>query len=191
MIKIYKAYCIHTHKVYIGQTSRNLAVRISEHANGKNKQSRLYEAICKYGLESFEWEVLEECSTLEDANRREVELIAEYNSFNKGYNSHKGGRAGGALSPEGMSRRQASREANGGYTSVSLRQKANNVAKDPEVRSKISNSVKQLWEDPSYRDRMLTHNAKMTAEVECPHCGKVGNRLILHRWHFDRCKFKK
>jgi hypothetical protein len=27
-------------------------------------------------------------------------------------------------------------------------------------------------------------------EVTCPHCGKTGTKLIMARWHFDRCKFK-
>ena len=191
MIKLYKAYCTISEKVYIGQTSRSLSVRIREHVTGKNKQSRLYEAILKYGLDSFEWEVVHVCSSLEEANQIEVELIEYYNSFNKGYNSHKGGRAGGALSPEGMRRRQASRQLNGGYTSVSQKQSEDNVAKRPEVREKISNKIKMLWEDGSYRNKRLAHNKKMTAEVVCPHCSKVGSRLILHRWHFNRCKFKK
>ena len=26
--------------------------------------------------------------------------------------------------------------------------------------------------------------------VECPHCGKVGNKPNLTRWHFDNCKLK-
>jgi len=26
--------------------------------------------------------------------------------------------------------------------------------------------------------------------VICPHCGKSGNTMIMHRWHFDNCKFK-
>jgi len=190
VIKIYKAISSTTGKVYIGQTSRSLNKRIQEHATGKNKQSRLYEAILKYGLEDFTWTVLYTCTTREEANEKEIELIAEYNSYNKGYNSHKGGRAGGALSEEGMRRRQKSRYENGGYQSVSERQATNNVAKQPEVRKKISDKVKDLWTDESYRNRMLAQNARMTTEVECPHCGKVGSRLILHRWHFDRCKFK-
>lgn len=23
----------------------------------------------------------------------------------------------------------------------------------------------------------------------CPHCGKEGNNVVMHRWHFDNCKF--
>lgn len=27
-------------------------------------------------------------------------------------------------------------------------------------------------------------------EVTCPHCGKVGAKMIMARWHFDNCKSK-
>jgi len=27
------------------------------------------------------------------------------------------------------------------------------------------------------------------AKATCPHCGKEGTKLILSRWHFDKCKF--
>ena len=27
-------------------------------------------------------------------------------------------------------------------------------------------------------------------KVECPHCGKIGNRGAMKRWHFDNCKKK-
>ena len=30
-----------------------------------------------------------------------------------------------------------------------------------------------------------------TAElVTCPHCGKVGGKPAMHRWHFDSCKVR-
>ena len=25
-------------------------------------------------------------------------------------------------------------------------------------------------------------------KVECPHCGKIGNSMVMPRWHFDNCK---
>jgi hypothetical protein len=24
----------------------------------------------------------------------------------------------------------------------------------------------------------------------CPHCGKEGQNIVMHRWHFDNCKLK-
>ena len=28
---------------------------------------------------------------------------------------------------------------------------------------------------------------RMQDEVECPHCGKIGQRIAMLRWHFDNC----
>lgn len=28
-------------------------------------------------------------------------------------------------------------------------------------------------------------------EVVCPHCGKCGHRIVMGRWHFDKCKERK
>jgi DNA-directed RNA polymerase subunit M/transcription elongation factor TFIIS len=27
-------------------------------------------------------------------------------------------------------------------------------------------------------------------KVTCPHCGKVGQMMVMPRWHFDNCKLK-
>ena len=27
-------------------------------------------------------------------------------------------------------------------------------------------------------------------QATCPHCGKTGQKLVMGKWHFDRCKFK-
>lgn len=37
------------------------------------------------------------------------------------------------------------------------------------------------------RQRQLA-SERMLTEVECPHCGKIGQKTIMHRWHFDNCK---
>jgi len=29
----------------------------------------------------------------------------------------------------------------------------------------------------------------MFGKSMCPHCGKVGNNVVMRRWHFDKCKF--
>lgn len=34
---------------------------------------------------------------------------------------------------------------------------------------------------------MTNPNHSCRQQVECPHCGKVGMRNAMLRWHFDRC----
>jgi group I intron endonuclease len=28
-------------------------------------------------------------------------------------------------------------------------------------------------------------------QVQCPHCGKIGGKSLMARWHFDNCKYKE
>ena len=188
-IIIYKAVNKKNKLTYIGQTNRPLEVRMREHkTSGRTRFSRAEQS---YGIQAFEWSVLEICSSRDKANEREVELIAEYGSYSKGYNGHLGGRVGGFTTKQSITKRQATREANGGYTSVSKRQKENNISHRPEVQQKISNSVKKLWEDPEYRANQLAKREQANLIAKCPHCEKEGKKVIMQRWHFDRCKFKK
>lgn len=65
---------------YVGITSRGLAKRRYEHlarAKSGKENFPLHLAILKYGPDAFSFGVLEECATMEDANGREVALIAE------------------------------------------------------------------------------------------------------------------
>ena len=92
MVGIYKIQNLVNGKVYIGQ-SNNIKRRWTAHRNSPfnpnqpNYDSPLYRAIRKYGLDSFSFEVIEECSIAE-LNNRENYWIKFYQSNNKqtGYN---------------------------------------------------------------------------------------------------------
>jgi group I intron endonuclease len=187
-IIIYKAVNKLNNKCYIGQTNRDLSTRIAEHVS--SQKTHFHKALMKYGVENFEWSILESHTNREEANRREIELIKKHESYAHGYNSHPGGRVGGYTTERSIQKRQATREANGGYDSVSKRQKENNVSHRPEVQQKISDSVKKLWEDPEYRANQLAKREQANPVVKCPHCEKEGRNAIMQRHHFDRCKFK-
>ena len=75
-------------KVYIGQ-SVDIGRRWCEHMNAKD-DIYFHKAIQKYGVENFEWEVIEQCKK-KDLDEREIYWIEYYDSFNKGYNCTKGG----------------------------------------------------------------------------------------------------
>lgn len=265
MVEIYKVTNKVNGKLYIGQTSRGVKKRKSAHIrnsfniNAPDYNCAFHKAIRKYSPENFIWEVLLVCDTVEEANRIEMLLIAEYNTCHgTGYNSNEGGgsnlgfqhseetrdrirraiveRGNSELlewiknnpelvkenrknakkksytkeqlkrysqlakdrelwklgsAPEAVEKRQATRQANGGYKTVSKKQTEENVSQRPEVQQKIRESVKKLWEDPQYRANQIAKREQANPEVECPYCNKKGRRSIMHRWHFDRCKFKK
>ena len=99
----YKVY-IHifpNNKVYIGITRNRTDIRW---ANGKGykKQEVMSNAISKYGWENIEHKVLYENLTKEEAEQKEIELIAYYKSNQRqyGYNIQNGGNSNGMHSEE-------------------------------------------------------------------------------------------
>lgn len=91
---IYKITNLITNKVYIGQTTQKFKNRINKHKermkNGKN--TPLYNSLRKYGIENFKFEIIEEVSSKEELNQREIYYIEKFNSFYpNGYNLTKGG----------------------------------------------------------------------------------------------------
>ena len=99
----YKVY-IHifpNNKVYIGITRNRTDIRW---ANGKGYKSQkvMSNAINKYGWENIEHKVLYENLTKEEAEQKEIELIAYYKSNQRqyGYNIENGGNCVGKMSEE-------------------------------------------------------------------------------------------
>ena len=79
-------------KVYIGKTKRKLNERIYHHINNSKKDKYKHivmaKAIRKYGEENINWEVIKECSSLEEMSESERFFIKKYNSTDhiNGYN---------------------------------------------------------------------------------------------------------
>ena len=85
-------------KVYIGKTTRTLKVRFQEHCYEKRGNSKLHNAIQKYGAEHFSIICLEECDN-SLLNEREHYWIDFYQAFGEnGYNLTEGGDGGTNLS---------------------------------------------------------------------------------------------
>lgn len=98
MIGIYQITNLINGKKYIGQ-SNNIQKRWQEHkfwANHINKNNLyLYNAMNKYGVENFEFSIIEECE-LDQLDEREEYWIAQYHTYindpqNWGYNLTPGG----------------------------------------------------------------------------------------------------
>lgn len=98
---IYKATNTSNSKCYIGKTKSNLEFRKEQHFKDSFvKKSKLifHCAIRKYGIESFVWEILEECDD-KILNEREIYYIDYYKSNcgkfpETGYNMTNGGDGG-------------------------------------------------------------------------------------------------
>ena len=97
MIKviIYKYTCIINDKSYIGFTTRDIETRWREHVKKSMLGSKFHfhNAIRKYGEANFTHEILLEavCEDEKEIYKLEQEYIKKYDTYNKGYNSTKGG----------------------------------------------------------------------------------------------------
>jgi group I intron endonuclease len=88
-------------KKYIGYTTKSLEERVQEHlrkSRNKNEKHYFYLfmiAIKKYGEESFEWDVVDNCESIEDCCKKEKFYIKEFNTISpNGYNLTEGGNGG-------------------------------------------------------------------------------------------------
>lgn len=95
-------------KIYFGLTTRSLKQRFDSHLSAVRQGSnfRFHSAIRKYGVDSWDLEVVEESDDMDYIRRREEELIAEYNTTLSayGYNAKPGGCGGWIVKPENYDR---------------------------------------------------------------------------------------
>jgi len=89
---IYKATNKIDGKIYIGQTTQPLYIRIKKHFC-KNDGSYFHNALIKYGKVAFRWEIIDIAESIDDLNQREAMAISRYGSMNIdiGYNLTTGG----------------------------------------------------------------------------------------------------
>jgi group I intron endonuclease len=126
----YKVYKLTSpsEKVYIGITCQTLQKRFM---NGRGYKGcpAIYKAIKKYGWNSIKHEILFENLTKEEAEQKEIELIAFYKSNQKsfGYNIENGGNTTGTHSEE--TKRKISEANKGKKVSEETRQKLSNIHK--------------------------------------------------------------
>lgn len=104
MVGIYKITNMINGQEYVGQ-SRNIHKRWLAHLNSAfnnndhSYNTPLYRAIRKYGLENFDFKVLEECSVTE-LNQKEEKWISKLDTFFNGYNLTLGGDSSGGGVPK-------------------------------------------------------------------------------------------
>jgi hypothetical protein len=84
---------------------------------------------------------------------------------------------------------------------LAVRDKLTTINKSEERRLYNREWTKKQWEE----GRGVADQDKMKAgaiekygvdnirklKVECPHCGKLGQKVAFKRWHFDNCKALK
>lgn len=82
-----------TGKKYIGYTSKSSQIRFQQHLAEarKNCPGHFKNALRKYSKENWILETIDFAYTLDEAHRKEIELIAIFDTKTNGYNSNTGG----------------------------------------------------------------------------------------------------
>ena len=148
-------------KKYVGQTIGSIQERWNQHLRAtREKGSRhLYDAIKKYGYQSFSIQKIEEVPN-EQLNERECFWISYYDSFKNGYNMTSGGEGGYYHSSDeeiwaawirGLSINQIVKECHtDSRRIVRILDEHQVSAEEREEHARISKftkeEVKQLWE---------------------------------------------
>lgn len=141
---IYKATNKLNGKCYIGQTTRNLNVRknIHEKCAEDGSKTKFHNAIKKYGKENFNREVVEIVNDKDKLNELETFYIRKFDSVNNGYNMYYGGYENPMFVEE-------------------IYERHSNKMRSPEVRKKISDSMKIVRKNESEEKRKL-HNKNVS-----------------------------
>lgn len=119
-------------KVYIGQTTKDIAIRTQEHLvrahTYKKNQFHFHLALAKHGIENFEVSAIDFGNSKNELDEKEIYWISFYNSMvpEKGYNSRSGGSAG---KPSEETRRRISESEKGKILSAETRIKLSAAAK--------------------------------------------------------------
>jgi len=213
---IYKATNIHNGKVYIG-FSKHWPQRINGHnydrRYGKSSHKAFYNAIQKYGWDSFEWEAIYQSRDFEHTlTEMEPYFINQYRSWvgfedSNGYNITRGGEGttGWKRSPELIEQhRQQMRGRKQSPEHVEKRMKklregshrswCRGKTKDTDTRladlgRKMSEILKGKPKSESHKLAMRSR-PQDTMILTCPHCNKTGDYKNMKRWHMDNCRHK-
>lgn len=177
-------------KSYIGFTKRTLDIRRRQHIHHANLGSQLYfhRALRKYDSTDWNWNVLIECDTRDEASNHEMQLIDKYKTFadhNKGYNCTTGGEGG--WKPTKETREKQSKANLGRKLGPQSKEKRNNISK--AKKGCITWSKGKTF-STAYRNK-LSEAWQHRIITSCPHCDvKSKNNGAMNRWHFDNCKLK-
>lgn len=169
-----KKYCVYQHtspsgKVYIGITSTDVRRRWSNgHGYGRNVY--FTSAINKYGWENFNHEILFENLTKEEAEQKEIELIAFYKSDQRefGYNIDRGGNSIGKVSDETKRKQSEAKKGEKHHNyGKNLPKETRNKIGDGLRGRKLSDETKRKLSEANRVGQLYKSKKVMCIETNC------------------------
>ena len=149
---IYLFHNLINNKCYVGKTV-DVDRRYHEHIRGKN-DSYLHRALLKYGVENFDFLILEHitCDNYEELNEKlnelEISYIKKYQSYEKGYNLTTGGEGAPGAKRSEHTRRLMAQSKKGDK----------NPMKNVEFKLRMVESLKEYYRN--YGSKPLSEEAR-------------------------------
>lgn len=164
-------------KIYIGQHTTS---NINDGYMGSG--ILLKKAKIKYGINKFNYEILELCTSADDLNNAEFLWIKKLESLNpKGYNLRPGG-SQSPLSPESIEKMKISRR---GQFMKELNPNWKAKSFNSNTRNKISESIKERYKKyPSYKNAISKtsknrkHSNESKNKISISNIGEKNGRYI-------------
>ena len=191
MAFIYKIENINNNKCYIGWTSKSVDFRWSEHKSDAIKirdNRKFYNAIRKYGVDSWNVTTLCEVNSNEIALKKEIKYIQLYDSYRNGYNATLGGDGNNGIIMSEESNIKRSEKLKGikkpkGFNvgrihSDETKDKirlANKIQfEDSNQREMRKHKSNELWADDKYRQRQIDVH---TGKIHGPHSDETKDKI--------------
>jgi group I intron endonuclease len=165
-------------KSYIGYTKLSADNRWSQHTYDAlhNRDNRkFYNAIRKYGLDIWIVESLCTVETIAEAKTKEIEYIALYDSYNKGYNATLGGDGNNGIIMSEESNLKRSKALTGRKKSSETIEKFKSRKQSTETKQAISESHKGMkkpwvkWDHTQIVKRAMTRRALSKEQYDKMH----------------------
>ena len=155
--------------------------------NNKHNNIKLQNSYNLHGEDNFEFSILEQLDcTFDEAAKLEVDYIAKFDSCNNGYNQSFGGDGTDFAKVSDETKRKIADSMMGNTYSLGIKRSDDTKKKmsesmkhccDMEDRKlRGSKTLKNLWKDPQFRDKMLQKN--------------LGNTYNLGKHHSEETKKK-
>lgn len=180
MMGVYKVTNITNQTAYIGIAfdidKRWIDHKILPFKNIDKNKNKFYNAIRKYKLENFTFEVIEECKK-EKLREREIYWIAHYDAYYNGYNSTKGGDIGGydvqgENHPNVKITKNDVEDIRTRYSNLERRMDVYELYKD---KISLSGFIK-VWQGGTWKNIMTDVYTKENKEFHSKNSGMVGSK---------------
>lgn len=162
-------------KIYVGQTTQTFRKRTMQHM--RSKKGYFDAALRKYGIESFEYEVIDTAKSTEELNKKEIYWIKKLNTMRpNGYNLCEGGNTTRGYSHREESKRKMSvtKKKLGSMKGEKNHYYGKHHTK--EIREKMS----KAWENEARRAKLKEQNKNLDRTYQCRKVLNVETKEIFN-----------